>query len=242
MRKSASPDLTKKKRRFRPGTCALREIRRQQKSTDDCMPKAPMNRLVREIDAGLGNALGGKRWTAKAQEAIHTAAEDYVLHLLYSANVVARKANKQPCLTLMKRHMEVANDVACSYPGIPIDHSIRERQAYQELYDQEKTKRKNAREARLKKSAARATAAASASATVIKKKQQPKKKQSGDEESTTATTTTTGPEDDDDDDESSSSSSSMDEEVAPAPQSVKPFVIKKSKTTLLPASDEAATI
>ena len=38
-------------RRFRPGTVALREIRRYQKSTDLLMRKLPFQRLVREIAA-----------------------------------------------------------------------------------------------------------------------------------------------------------------------------------------------
>jgi len=39
----------KKPRRYRPGTVALREIRKYQKSTDLLIRKAPFQRLVREI-------------------------------------------------------------------------------------------------------------------------------------------------------------------------------------------------
>jgi histone H3 len=38
-----------KKNRFRPGTVALREIRRYQKSTKMLLPRAPFHRLVRKI-------------------------------------------------------------------------------------------------------------------------------------------------------------------------------------------------
>ena len=38
-------------RRFRPGTVALREIRRYQKSTDLLIRKLPFQRIVREIAA-----------------------------------------------------------------------------------------------------------------------------------------------------------------------------------------------
>ena len=38
-----------KSRRFRPGTVALREIRRYQKSTKNLLPRAPFHRLVRKI-------------------------------------------------------------------------------------------------------------------------------------------------------------------------------------------------
>src|SRR3954469_24386842 len=42
----------KKPHRFRPGTVALREIRRYQKSTDLLLRKLPFQRLVREIAQG----------------------------------------------------------------------------------------------------------------------------------------------------------------------------------------------
>jgi len=49
-RKSASgTGFVKKPHRYRPGTVALREIRRYQKSTDLLIRKLPFQRLVREI-------------------------------------------------------------------------------------------------------------------------------------------------------------------------------------------------
>ena len=48
-RKSAPPAAIKKPHRYRPGTVAIREIRRYQKSTDLLLRKAPFQRLVREI-------------------------------------------------------------------------------------------------------------------------------------------------------------------------------------------------
>lgn len=50
---SITPQATtggvKKPHRFRPGTVALREIRRYQKSTELLIRKLPFQRLVREI-------------------------------------------------------------------------------------------------------------------------------------------------------------------------------------------------
>jgi Core histone H2A/H2B/H3/H4 len=46
---SPSPDRQRKKRRCRPGTAALREIRRYQKSTELLLRKAPFIRLVKEV-------------------------------------------------------------------------------------------------------------------------------------------------------------------------------------------------
>lgn len=43
------PHLRKKKKRFRPGTVALREIRRYQRTTELLIRKLPFQRLVREI-------------------------------------------------------------------------------------------------------------------------------------------------------------------------------------------------
>ena len=51
IKKSVNPD--RKKNRFRPGTVALREIRRYQKQTKVILPRAPFQRVVREITTGL---------------------------------------------------------------------------------------------------------------------------------------------------------------------------------------------
>ena len=76
-RKSApSTGRVKKPHRYRPGTVALREIRRYQKSTELLIRKLPFQRLVREIaqdfktdlrfqSAAIG-ALQVKWWVGKA--------------------------------------------------------------------------------------------------------------------------------------------------------------------------------
>ncbi|ELR20748.1 histone h3, putative [Acanthamoeba castellanii str. Neff] len=48
-KKSALAGGVKKPHRFRPGTVALREIRKYQKSTELLLRKLPFQRLVREI-------------------------------------------------------------------------------------------------------------------------------------------------------------------------------------------------
>ena len=47
----------KKKRRFRPGTVALREIRQYQKSTELLIRKAPFQWVIYEIRRGIWNDL-----------------------------------------------------------------------------------------------------------------------------------------------------------------------------------------
>ena len=56
-KKSTSAGGVKKAHRFRPGTVALREIRRFQKSTELLIRKLPFQRLVREIAGELKNDL-----------------------------------------------------------------------------------------------------------------------------------------------------------------------------------------
>ena len=53
------------KKRYRPGTVALREILKYQKSTDLLIRKLPFQRLVKEIFnelINLANDPNGKRW------------------------------------------------------------------------------------------------------------------------------------------------------------------------------------
>ncbi|KAK1318915.1 histone H3-like centromeric protein HTR12 [Acorus calamus] len=52
-----------RKRRFKPGTVALREIRKFQKSTELLIPSAPFVRLVREITNLYSREVS--RWTAE---------------------------------------------------------------------------------------------------------------------------------------------------------------------------------
>lgn len=77
----------KRKRRFRPGTVALRQIRKEQQRTDLRIQKAPFVRLIREI---LGDTSNGEYMiTEKAKNTIQSAAEEHVTDALYWANRVA---------------------------------------------------------------------------------------------------------------------------------------------------------
>jgi type IV secretory pathway VirB10-like protein len=74
----APPPSDKKKRRLHPGTRALREIRRYQKSTDLLLRKLPFQRLCREIfqDYMVGITPKGDdfvvtNWTSGALAALH---------------------------------------------------------------------------------------------------------------------------------------------------------------------------
>ncbi|KAJ7798364.1 histone-fold-containing protein [Mycena olivaceomarginata] len=68
----------KKPHRFRPGTVALREIRRYQKSTELLIRKLPSQRLVREIAQDIMTDL---RFQSSAVMALQEAAEAYLVSL-----------------------------------------------------------------------------------------------------------------------------------------------------------------
>ncbi|MBN3293422.1 H3 protein, partial [Polypterus senegalus] len=67
----------KKPHRYRPGTVALREIRRYQKSTELLIRKLPFQRLVREIAQDFKTDL---RFQSSAVMALQEASEAY-LHI-----------------------------------------------------------------------------------------------------------------------------------------------------------------
>jgi histone H3 len=66
----------KKPHRYRPGTVALREIRRYQKSTELLLRGAPFLRLVREIAQDFKSDL---RFSADAFEVLQVACEAFVV-------------------------------------------------------------------------------------------------------------------------------------------------------------------
>lgn len=92
-RKSA-PGTTnvKKPHRYRPGTVALREIRRLQKSTNMLIPAAPFQRLVREVMQDLHN---NRRFQSSALKAVQDAAESYLTSLAADANLCAIHAKRR---------------------------------------------------------------------------------------------------------------------------------------------------
>ena len=103
-RKSAPANGGKKQgpRRFRPGTVALREIRRYQKSTELLMRKLPFQRLVREIASESQNDL---RFQASAIAALQEATEAYMVSLFEDSNLAAIHAKR---VTVMNKDIALA--------------------------------------------------------------------------------------------------------------------------------------
>ncbi|KDQ49889.1 hypothetical protein JAAARDRAFT_97844, partial [Jaapia argillacea MUCL 33604] len=81
----------KKPHRFRPGTVALREIRRYQKSTDLLIRKLPFQRLVREIAQEFKTDL---RFQSSAVAALQEASESYLISLFEDTNLAAIHAKR----------------------------------------------------------------------------------------------------------------------------------------------------
>ena len=92
----------KKPHRFRPGTVALREIRRYQKSTDLLLRKAPFQRLVREIANDVKTDL---RFQSTAILALQEATEAYMVSLFEDTNLCAIHAKR---VTIMPKDVQLA--------------------------------------------------------------------------------------------------------------------------------------
>ena len=91
----------------RPGTVALREIRKYQRSTELLIRKLPFARLVREITQTYNSSPseGEKRWQAEALMALQEACEDYLVHLFEDSNLCAIHAKR---VTIMIKDIQLA--------------------------------------------------------------------------------------------------------------------------------------
>lgn len=92
----------KKPHRYRPGTVALREIRRYQKSTELLIRKLPFQRLVREIAQDFKTDL---RFQGSAVLALQESAEAYLVGLFEDTNLAAIHAKR---VTIFPRDIQLA--------------------------------------------------------------------------------------------------------------------------------------
>ena len=95
----------KKAHRFRPGTVALREIRRYQKSTELLLKKAPFQRLVREVAQDFKTDL---RFQSSAVMALQEASEAFLVGLFEDTNLCAIHARR---VTIMPKDMQLARRI-----------------------------------------------------------------------------------------------------------------------------------
>lgn len=95
----------KKPYRFKPGTRALMEIRKFQKSTDLLIPRASFQRLVREISQDVKTDV---RWQAAALLALQEATEAHLVLLFETANLCAIHRRK---VTIQPKDMQLARRI-----------------------------------------------------------------------------------------------------------------------------------
>ncbi|XP_037568151.1 histone H3.v1 [Dermacentor silvarum] len=95
----------KKPHRYRPGTVALREIRRYQKSTEMLIRKLPFQRLVREIAQDFKTDL---RFQSSAVQALQEACEAYLVGLFEDSNLCAIHAKR---VTIMPKDIQLARRI-----------------------------------------------------------------------------------------------------------------------------------
>lgn len=92
----------KKARRLRPGTAALREIRRYQKSTEFLIRRLPFQRLVREVAQDFKTDL---RFQESAVAALQEAAEAYLVGLFDDTQRCAIHAKR---ITIQPKDLQLA--------------------------------------------------------------------------------------------------------------------------------------
>ena len=102
----------KKPHRFRPGTVALKEIRRYQKSTELLIRKLPFQRLVWEISGDhkvITSPLCGKvRFQSLAIKALQEASEAYLVGLFEDTNLCAIHTKR---VTIMPKDIQLARRI-----------------------------------------------------------------------------------------------------------------------------------
>lgn len=101
----------KKPHRWRPGTVALREIRRYQKTTDLLIRKLPFARCVREVAqdfASMSSFPNGVRFQTQSVMALQEALEAYVVSLFEDTNLETIHRGRQ---TVAPKDLQLARRV-----------------------------------------------------------------------------------------------------------------------------------
>jgi len=104
-RSAPTGEGVKKPHRWRPGTAALREIRKYQKTTNLLIRKLPFQRLVREIAQDFKNDL---RFQASAILALQEASEAYIVGLMEDTNLCAIHAKR---VTIMPKDVQLSRRI-----------------------------------------------------------------------------------------------------------------------------------
>ncbi|XP_075068697.1 histone H3-like centromeric protein A [Mixophyes fleayi] len=103
-----------RKRRYRPGTRALMEIRKYQKSTDLLIKKAPFARLVREICMQYSRGVPYS-WQSKAILALQEAAEAFLVLLFEDSCLCSLHAKR---VTVKDKDIQLARRIRGMQHGL----------------------------------------------------------------------------------------------------------------------------
>ena len=98
----------KKPRRYRPGTMALRDIRRYQRSTELLIRRAPFDCLVRELVQDLQCGGLELRVSPMAVTALQEAAEAYLVLLFEDTNLCTIHAK---CVIIMPKDIQLVQRI-----------------------------------------------------------------------------------------------------------------------------------
>ena len=98
----------KKPHRFKPGTVALREIRKYQKSTELLCRKLPFQRLVREIMQDCVSQNHVSRFSHEAIMGLQEASEAFIVGLFEDTNLCAIHTKR---VTIMPKDIQLARRV-----------------------------------------------------------------------------------------------------------------------------------
>lgn len=84
-------DVEKKRKRRRPGTVAIKQIKHYQRTTDLLLRLSPFGRLIKEVadTIGLNDGSTGYKWKKTAIEALQYAAEAYLVAMFEDTNKTA---------------------------------------------------------------------------------------------------------------------------------------------------------
>lgn len=94
-----------KKTRYRPGTVALREIRKYQRNTSIVIRKIPFQRLVREIAMFM---IADTRFHASALNALQECTEIFIYEVFKDSQLCCFHAKR---CTLLKKDMQLAKRI-----------------------------------------------------------------------------------------------------------------------------------
>ena len=92
-----------KSRRFRPGTVALRQIRKYQKSTELLIRKLPFQRLVREVVQEMFKT-ESYRFQSTAILALQEASESFLVHMFEQCNDICLHGKR---VTVQQRDIQL---------------------------------------------------------------------------------------------------------------------------------------